>query len=135
MMDYKQELVELEKRTDEIADNLSILSLPRRSLLTALYLTIDSLMHGSRLDATYPPQPLKGSAVVSRLSYLAKHIFRCPAEPIGESAHDVFSVFDDLNAFAELNFLIAFGHFSELMPEVHRNYYQVSKSGEIYILS
>ncbi len=119
-----------ERELDELVGDLRVLRLPLRTVLSGLYSMVDSLFHGDRLDkkGTLPRQDA-GQALISRLSYLVDLLLRCPREEIGADALDAFSPFsDDPSLLLEIQTLIQYGHFCELMPEVHRDYYTVSGS-------
>lgn len=114
-----------EKEFDERVNSLSALTLPLRSVLSALFLVIDNRFHGARAGRVPLRQVEAGFAAVSRLSYIVKQLARCPLLPDGESAEDALSVIRDAEIH-ELKTLMLYAHFSELMPEVHRGYYEVT---------
>ena len=125
------ELKEYEKEFDRLIDELPIWPLPVRPLLTALHLTVDSLFNGSRLDGSVRPRPEAGSALGARLSYLVPHLLKCDAEPIGRNGADALRALNDSDPEGICRFaLVTYGHFCELMPEVHKGYYSVAGDKE-----
>lgn len=115
-----------EKRVD--ADLLSrpILRLPIRAVVTSLHLVVDSLAHGDRRRRGNPPDMERASAAASRLSYLVPALSSCPADPIGVNAQDALEAYAEADPTAEQGqFLLLYGHFSELMPEYWKKYYTV----------
>jgi hypothetical protein len=122
------ELKQLERTTDAAVAQLSVLQLPIRSTLTAIFYVLDALYRGDRLNGQVAPRPDVAMAASARLSYLVRDLlYRCPALPLGSDAADAFSPFRSLEALAEICLLLAYGHLCELMPEVHRGYYTVTK--------
>src|SRR5205823_6505605 len=73
---------------------------------------------------------LRGVAAAGRLSYLVKDLIgRMAVAPFGASATDVLDSYREADTDAsQLLFLLNYGHFSELMPEVRRGYYAVDAS-------
>jgi Holliday junction resolvase-like predicted endonuclease len=124
-----------EGQFDATARGLRLWRLPRRSILTALHGILAQHFHGA-YDRQTPSFPDKGEALIGRMSYLAQLLELAPLEPFGTSWADAMSPFsEDSSLLSDLLFAIQYGHFSELMPEVHRGYYTVSENGSCFKLS
>ncbi|WP_371325240.1 hypothetical protein VX159_06915 [Dechloromonas sp. ZY10] len=121
-MSYK--LSEIEEELDKRAKELGILSLPLRSVLTNIFGILDALCYGNRLKGGTPRRQA-GQALVSRLSYLLPILLtKCDVESLGDGVLDAMKAFT-LQDFAELQFLLQYGHYCELMPAIHRKWYLV----------
>ncbi|MCK4377809.1 MAG: hypothetical protein KAW01_00610, partial [Deltaproteobacteria bacterium] len=130
----KKELLQFEKKADEIAKNLSIFSLPLRSVLMAFYGIIDNLIHGDRLSENPQPRKLAGFNTAYRLSYIISLLIKCPQTPLGVDATDAISpVTEDI--FEEVNYLISYAHLFEILPATRNDYYEVKLNGNEFILS
>jgi hypothetical protein len=117
-------LSEIEEELDKRAKELGILSLPLRSVLSNIYGILDTLYYGNRLRGG-SPRKQAGQALVSRLSYLLPLLLtKCDVEGLGDGVLDAMNAFT-LQDFAELQFLLQYGHYCELMPAIHRKWYQV----------
>ena len=127
-MKRNKELVAFEADFDDAVADLRLTSLPLRTALTGLWGVSDALLHENRFGSV--PEMVKphaGAALVSRFSYLAPLLLKCPLEPLGGDALDVLSPLQgDPSLLTEVGLLVQYGHFCELMPEVHRGYYTVA---------
>ncbi len=128
-MSDKEKLLNFERQIDEKIKKSKVLQLPLRSVLAALYGIVDSLMqsHNKKFDGRE-----KGEALLRRLSYLIPIFENCTLD-IGESAKDCLSVFQE-DHLKDLEELVSYAHFCELMPEVHREYYDVCKTLDGFLL-
>ncbi len=126
-------LKEHEKDFDRGIRSLSIWKLPLRSVLSGLFLVIDNRFHGDRSGRVPTRHEEAGYAAVCRLSYLLDLLALCPVEPEGESAADALSVLG-ANELRELATALLYAHFSEVMPEVHRGYYDVALGADGVLL-
>ncbi|ATB45937.1 hypothetical protein MYMAC_001525 [Corallococcus macrosporus DSM 14697] len=124
-MDSQTALRELEAELDKDVKALPLLKLPFRTVVSALYGVVDNRFHGPRTSPESRENEDVGSAIVNRLSYLLPLLIDCPVEPLGLNLANALSPITP-QYLAELGFLLAYAHFSELMPEVHRGYYSVS---------
>ncbi len=116
--------MKVEQELDKRANELGILSLPLRSVLSNIYGILDTLSHGNRLKGG-APRIQAGQALVSRLSYLLPLLLKkCDVESLGDGVLDAMNAFT-LQDFADLQFLLQYGHYCELMPAIHRKWYQV----------
>ncbi len=122
--DPRAELLKLETDIDQTVRNLPILRLPVRAIVASLHLLADRLLNGSDDEAR-----LRGVAAVSRLAYVAPLLAQAPTEPFGGSAHNALLAYLETDPEGTQSQLLwTYGHFSELMPEIHRGYYEVSGS-------
>lgn len=120
-------LIAYENEFDAIFKELPIWQLPVRPILTALHLAVDGLFNGSRLDDSVRPRPEAGAALGGRLSYIVPQLLKCEPEPTGLNDADALRVVSDIDPDGLNRYvLITYGHFCELMPEVHRGYYAVT---------
>lgn len=131
----KKSLLDFERFLDHQIPNLALLSLPLRGVLTFLYGQIDCLFNGNRLEDEPQRRPLVGQCLASRLSYLIPFILKCPTEPSQGSSFDALSGMHSAEIQEEFKLFMSYGHLCELMPEVHRNYYEVSGTDEHFYLS
>lgn len=120
----KERLYDIEAKYDAHVRRLGILNLPRRALLTVLYAGLYSTFHGPLGADAGSPRPAEGSAALGRISYISDLILMCPAEPTGTSGRDAWSVIDRARS-NEVQLLLMYGHFSELVPEVRKGYWDV----------
>lgn len=131
MFDARAALTERELALDASAEGLTLWSLPRRAVLTSLYSAVYSQMHGSRDGG--PARPAEAEALISRLSYLARLVVRCPELPMGASAADVLTVVG-VEHGVELVEAVLYAHACEIFPEVRKGWYQVAGAGSSFVL-
>lgn len=124
-MSAREDLVAFEKEIDASVATLSVLKVPLNAVLTTMFMTIDSLFHGSRFGEQTRPRSVAGYAAASRMSYILPHLLACPAEFVGANAANSMLALDE-DQYPEINLLLQYGHFCEIMPEVHRGLYSVS---------
>jgi hypothetical protein len=121
----KAELIELEVDLDEHVRELPAVTMrPVRALLTALFVLINGQLN--RVHDVSAAQ--RGLAAATRLSYLVDGLIdEMAVEPFGADATDCLEGYHEVDHDAsQLRLLLNYGHFSEVMPEVHRDYYAVS---------
>jgi hypothetical protein len=120
----KNELIEVEGKLDGEIAGFPIWKLPVRCVLFAMHYT---------LYIFFASDSLKAATVAGRMSHLIPLLTNCPAEPTGASAVDAYSAYVDVDPqFQQLICAINYGHFSEVMPQVRRGYYSVSKLSETH---
>lgn len=125
------ELKAYETKFDAWIKELSLLKLPVRAPLVALHMVADGLFNGSRLKLGHVPHPEAGNSVAGRYSYLMPLLMGCDTEPLGEDADNALqAVLDTDPRLTQMVMLVGYGHFCELMPEVHRGYYLVEGDEE-----
>ena len=128
-MPDRDALLAFEGQVDAAIQDSPLLRLPRRSVLTMIYLIIHQCFHGD-LMGSENGDPEVGAAIINRLSLVAHLLLRCPIEPFGADAGDAMSPFEVAPELThEVIRLFTYGHFSELMPEVRRGYYEVHRLG------
>jgi hypothetical protein len=121
-----EELKAFESELDDRIRSLPIWKLPIRAVLTAVHAVIDNLFNGSRNNQEVSPRPEAGASAGGRLSYLVPLLLTCPSEPIGANGADALAAVQEVDTDgAQRKALLTYGHFSEVMPEVHRGYYSV----------
>lgn len=107
----KQRLVELEKELDNKVGTLPIWQSSFQTILSQLLLAIDTVDRSKGRDTAMDYS--------SRLSYISKLINNKAAKKdIVNSTGAILSL--DPAHVEDINFLIAYAHFSMLMPQIHR---------------
>ena len=120
-------LKEYETEFDGLMGQLPLWQLPIRPVLAALHMAVDGFFHGSRTKGGVAPRPAAGEALGARMSYLIPLIAKCPAEPLGRDGADALRAVREADPQGLYRCaLLTYGHFSELMPEVHKGYYTVT---------
>lgn len=118
-------LDELKRRETELDaqfQSLPIWKLPIRAILATLHSIVDGLFHGGAARAE------AGATLASRLSYLIPQILKSECGLKGECAADALGAVQEVDPHgSDRRFLAGYAHLCELMPEVHRGYYIVSK--------
>jgi hypothetical protein len=107
----KQRLVELEKDLDNKVGTLPIWQNSFQTILSLLLLAIDTVDKSKGRDTAMDYS--------SRLSYIFKMVkSKAAKEDIVNSTNAILSL--DPAHVEDINFLIAYAHFSMLMPQIHR---------------
>ena len=114
---------EFEADTDQKLCALGLWQLPLRTAVSSLFLIVDSLFTGGRFTRENEVKPKEGAALLSYISYLVRFFTTCPLE-IGSDIDDALGVIEEKHQ-EELRTAIVYGHFSQLMPEVWRQYYEI----------
>ena len=125
MEDAKAELVALEGELDAHVRQLpAVTQRPVRALLTAFHVLVNGQLN--RVDDVEAAQ--RGIAIAARLSYLVNGLIdQMAVEPFGANATDCLEGYHEVDPDAsQLRLVLNYGHFSEVMPEVHRVYYAVA---------
>ncbi len=123
----QEKLLAYEAEFDALVQQLPLVGIPVRATLTALHLTLDSLFNGSRANATLAPRLDAANSAAARLSYLIPVLMRAPREPVGKNALDATEAAQEADPEGiQRMLLLSYGHFCEVMPEVHRNYFSVT---------
>jgi hypothetical protein len=122
---------EFEQTVDMDVERMKILSLPSKCIFGAIFGVIDNLFNGKRFCVNIETRTDEGCSLISRLSYLAPLLLSCDSKQIGSSALDTQLAYFSVDSTGEeLNLMLAYGHFCEIMPEVHRKYYEVLECNE-----
>lgn len=121
-----QELIEFERRADAAVEALPFWKLPVRVVLTGFYTLIDQMIHGP-VDGSDRAWVAGGETVASRMSHLSPLFVRCPLEPI-PSAVECIELFNEANTGGiPARELLSYSHFCELMPEVRKKHYAITR--------
>jgi len=117
-----ERLIEFEKTLDQHVESLPIWQLPIRCVLLSLHMAIHSF---------FAKGGTTGFNAASRASALLPLLARCPAEPIGENALNAFNAYQEADpAAANMIMALNYGHFCQIMPEVHRGYYDANLASD-----
>ena len=108
-------LFAFERLLDREIASSAVWKLPLRSVLSALFLSVDGLINRGDVE--------RAGAVISGISLLSPFLKKCGLE-IGASAEDALSVIRDREVEL-LKQATMYARFCELMPEVRREYYDV----------
>lgn len=128
MVDSKDGLEKLkrfEKHADAAMAALPIFNGSAQDALTVLHQLAFSGIRGRQLSGD--DDGSKGEGLIPRFSHLLFFLERLPPRPIGESRPDLATVLaqaagDDGSQMREL---VAYGEFAEIMPQIHRGYFDV----------
>jgi hypothetical protein len=129
-MNEKEKLYSFEKEVDNKIAQFNIFQLPLRIVLTHLFEAIDNLIKGDRFGPSLSKMQLEGEALGSRLSYLTHFLKKCTLEIENSTINYSLTKYVE-----ELQQVVAYAHFCEIMPEVRRGYYEVRKIEEGFELT
>lgn len=87
-------LEEFEEYADTEIAKLALWRQPIRSVLSLIYLSADAQYVGARFNRKRPRNDEVGTAMITRMSYVARHFGDCSRE-IGADIDDALSVVDD----------------------------------------
>jgi hypothetical protein len=106
-----EQVLKIEQELDEKLENLEIWKLPFQTILSWLLMTIDEVDRNKGADTAID--------YCSRLSYIYKYVKQYAAkEPLNSTTNSILSF--DRQYIGDINFLIAYAHFSLLVPQVRR---------------
>lgn len=106
------EIIQIEAELDEKLKHLKIWQLPFQTILNCLLLSIDTVGRSKGQDTAID--------YCSRLSYIYKIVKKNAAKAdINSSTHAILLL--DTKYITDIKFLIAYAHFSLLMPQIRRN--------------
>jgi len=106
-----EQILKIEQELDEKLKNLAIWKLPFQTILSWLLMTIDEVDRSKGADTAID--------FCSRLSYIYKYVKQYASkEPLNSTTNSVLSF--DRKYIGDINFLIAYAHFSLLVPQVRR---------------
>jgi len=126
MSDDRHDLYSFETEIDNKIAQSNVFKLPLISVLTFLFGTIDNMIRSGPLGGGISKSE-EADALGSRLSYLTDFFKKCTPE-IAASAINAFS--NSVQFAADFPEIISYAHFSELVPEVRKGYYEVRKFDE-----
>lgn len=122
-------MIALERTADAAMAELPLLRLPARAVLAGLHYSVFLGRNGRLFGG--PVDPGQGNTIMSRLGHALPLLRRLPAEPYGASADDAIGAFREADPDGtQLGRLLAYLHFSEIMPEVHRGRLVAERTGE-----
>ena len=129
------ELKNLEQKIDTEIGSMGILTFPLRAHLVGMYSVLSSKANGN-LRLGSPADIESAQAICSRLSYLFGLFCSGDVEAIGENAKDCLDALSSYDTDgSSRQQLLAYAHFCELMPEVHRGVYNIKKDHNIFTLT
>lgn len=123
----KEKLIELEVVLDQRARELPVINQRSvRALFAAFHVLINGQLNRDQDDPMAAGE--RGVAAAARLSYLVRDLIENMAiEPLGADGTDALEGYHEVDSDgSQLRFLLTYGHFSEVMPEMHRGYFAVS---------
>ena len=128
-----EELQEFEKQADGAIAKLSLWWQPIRSILSAVYLSADGQYVGTRFNRRGPRNDEVGTAMITRMSYVVSFFDKC-SRKIGTDIDDALSVVDG-EFQQDIEQLLGYAHFCEIMPLVWRGFFSVERRPSAFALS
>lgn len=128
-----KELEEFEKQADIAIAELSLWRQPIRSILSMIYLSADGQYVGTRFCRKGPRNDEVGTAMITRMSYVAHFFGKCSRQ-VGADVDDALSVID-CEFQADIEQLLGYAHFCEIMPLVRRGSFSVERQPSAFVLS
>jgi hypothetical protein len=123
--DSRKQLEDFEVELDRAVEDLAIARLPARSILVAAHLLLDALANGQRVPEIGAGDPGKAEAFAGRV-FALEAVVRRASHELGADVQDNMDAFADIDPqLDQFKLLVAYGHFSEVMPEVRRGHYDV----------
>jgi len=122
-------LMAFEEAIDAAVRDQPLVKLPIRALLALIHYFLFTTLHGTLLAK----KPTREIAVTttSRLGYLLPLFLDMSAEPYGRDAEDAVMSAEEVDPEGQqLRELLAYAHFSQIMPEVWRGYYTLTFESE-----
>jgi len=132
MVSPLEDLIEFEKQADIEIAKLSLWKQPIRSILSLIYLSADGQYVGTRFSRRGPKSAEVGTAMITRMSYIAHFFGKCPRE-VGANIDDALSVLNG-QFKADIEHLLGYAHFCEIMPLVRRGFYSVESHPSGFVL-
>lgn len=121
----RERLIAFERVADAKIQEIGIGLLPARAVWALLHVMIFRLLN--REGLTSVEARVTGDTLATRLSYILPWLKARSTLPLGESTQDAILATMEVPAGrADLNDLLAYAHFSELMPDVHRRLLDVN---------
>lgn len=127
-----EELQEFEKQADIAIAKLSLWKQPIRSILSLIYLSADGQYVGVRFNRRGQRNAGVGTAMITRMSYIARFFGKCPRE-VGADIDDALSVVNG-QFKADIEQLLGYAHFCEIMPLVRRGFFSVERCPSGFVL-
>lgn len=120
-----EELQEFERQVDIEIAKLALWKQPLRSILSLIYLSADGRYVGMRFNRRGLRNEEVGTAMITRMSYIAHFFGKCPRE-VGTDIDDALSVVNG-QFKADIEQLLGYAHFCEIMPLVRRGFFSVER--------
>ena len=118
-------LLEHESGVDVQIAALPLLTLPVRVPLTIVMRVLFGLMHGTPATGVQPRSDA-ATSLAGRLSHLISLLTKCPPAPADLNPAELETLFLELDPSGDqVKLLLAYAHFADLMPEIHRGYFSV----------
>ena len=122
---------EFEQSVDKVVKQMEIFRLPSKCIFSVFFGVIDRLFNGKRFCKNIDTRTNEGCSLISRLSYLVPLLLLCDSKQTGSCAFDTIQAYVEVDPTGEqLRILQAYGHFCEIMPEVHKGHYEVLECNE-----
>jgi hypothetical protein len=126
-------LQKFEKQADVSIAKISLWKHPIRSILSLIYLSADGQYVGTRFARNGQRDDDVGTAMITRMSYVTKFFGRC-SHQIGADIDDALSVVDS-QFQSDIEQLLGYAHFCEIMPLVRRGFFNVERQPSAFLLS
>ncbi len=133
MANALEELQEFEKRADIEIAKLSLWKQPIRSILSLIYLSADGQYVGKRCNRRGPSNEEVGTAMITRMSYIARFFGECSHE-MGADIDDALSVVNG-QFKADIEQLLGYANFCEIMPLARRGFFSIERHPSGFVLS
>lgn len=128
-----EELQEFEAQADIAIAELSLWRQPIRSILSLIYLSSDGQYVGTRFNRKGPRNDEVGTEMITRMSYVTRFFDKCSRQ-VGADVDDALSVVDR-KFQADIEQLLGYTHFCEIMPLVRRGFLWVERRPSAFALS
>lgn len=128
-----KELNAFEERSDAEIAKLALWRQPIRSILSLIYLSADGQYVGTRFNRKGRRNDEVGTAMITRLSYVTSLFGTCSRE-IGADIDDALRLVDE-RFKTDIEQLMGYAHFCEIMPLVRRGHFAVERRPSVFVLS
>jgi hypothetical protein len=118
---------------DGTVREVPIFQQPIRSILSFIYMLADAQYVGARFNRKRPRNDEVGTAIITRMSYVAWLFVKCSRE-IGADIDDALSVVNKPFK-ADIDQLLGYANFCEIMPLVWRGFFSVQRKRFGFTLS
>jgi hypothetical protein len=133
MANALEDLQEFEKQSDAAIAKLPLWQQPIRSILSLIYLSADGQYVGGRFNRKGPRNDEVGTAMITRMSYVARFFDKCSRQT-GVDVDNALSIVDS-EFQTDIEQLLGYAHFCEIMPLVWRGFFSVERRPSGFALS
>jgi hypothetical protein len=133
MVDALEEFKAFEQHADAQIAELALWRKPIRSILSVVYLYADGMYVGKRFDRKGRRNDEVGTAMITRMSYVAKFFDKCSRE-VGANIDNALSVVD-VRFSTDIAELLGYAHLCEIMPLVRRGFFSVQRQPSVFVLN